>query len=110
MIGRTQLGLLADGATLINTARGQLVDPAALIAELSSRRINAVLDVTDPEPLNPDSPLFDLPNVSLTPHIAGAVGLETQRMAELAIQEIERYGKGELPLYAVSLESLPTIG
>ncbi len=97
MIGRDRLAAMRDGAVLINTARGALVDTAALTAELVSGRIDALLDVTDPEPLPPDSPLYDLPNVLLTPHIAGSVGNEVPRLLEQAISEIERLAAG-LPL------------
>jgi phosphoglycerate dehydrogenase-like enzyme len=95
MIDRRALALMRDGATLVNTARGAVVDHDALIAELGTRRINAVLDVTLPEPLPADSPLFDMPNVFLTPHIAGAAGTEIPRLAELAVDEIERWAKGD---------------
>ena len=60
-----------------------------------SGRLNAVLDTTEPEVLAPASPLYDLPNVFLTPHIAGSLGTEAQRMATLAIDEIERYVLGK---------------
>lgn len=95
MIDGRRLALLRDGAIFVNTARGALVDGDALAAELSSGRIDAVLDTTEPEILPPDSPLYALPNVFLTPHIAGAMGTETQRMATLALDEIERLTKGE---------------
>jgi phosphoglycerate dehydrogenase-like enzyme len=65
-----------------------------------------VLDVTDPEPLPPDSPLFNLPNVVLTPHIAGAAGFETRRMAELLIAEIERFMAGQPLQHAVTAQML----
>jgi phosphoglycerate dehydrogenase-like enzyme len=97
MIDRDRLAALRDGAVLINTARGALVDTDALTAELVSGRISAVLDVTDPEPLPPDSPLYDLPNVQLTPHIAGSVGNEVPRLLEYAVTEVERLAAG-LPL------------
>ena len=97
MLDRAGLARLRDGATLINTARGALVDQAALEAELVSGRIDAVIDVTDPEVLPATSPLYDLPNVLLTPHIAGALGIERRRLGELAVAEIERYARG-LPL------------
>lgn len=97
MIDRDRLAALRDGAVLINTARGALVDTDALTAELVSGRISAVLDVTDPEPLPPDSPLYDLPNVQLTPHIAGSVGNEVPRLLEHAVAEVERLAAG-LPL------------
>jgi phosphoglycerate dehydrogenase-like enzyme len=106
MIDRRRLGLLRDGATLINTARGWLVDHDALLEELRSGRINAVLDTTEPEVLPADSPLYDLPNVFLTPHVAGAMGAETQRMAELAVDEIARYVEGEPFAHLVRQEDL----
>jgi phosphoglycerate dehydrogenase-like enzyme len=94
MIGDRQLRAMRDGATFINTARGALVDEAALIAELATGRISAVIDVTDPEIPPPDSPLFTLPNVFLTPHIAGAIGTERSRLGDLAVDEIERFIAG----------------
>jgi phosphoglycerate dehydrogenase-like enzyme len=106
MIDRRRLALLRDGAVLINTARGSLVDGAALEAELVSGRIDAVIDTTEPEILPAESPLYDLPNVFLTPHIAGAMGAETQRMATLALDEIERFARGEPFRYALRREDL----
>ena len=82
---------MQDGATFINTARGALVDEVALLAEVQSGRIYAVLDVTDPEPPVVDSPLYSLPNVIYTPHIAGSMDQECQRMADFAIDELERF-------------------
>jgi phosphoglycerate dehydrogenase-like enzyme len=70
LIDRRRLGLMRDGATLINTARGALLDQAALTDELVAGRINAVLDVTEPWVLPADSPLYSLPNVVLTPHFS----------------------------------------
>jgi phosphoglycerate dehydrogenase-like enzyme len=95
LLDARRLALLRDGATLINTARGGLVDTAALEAELASGRIAAVLDTTEPEPLPPDSLLYDLPHVFLTPHVAGALGAETHRLVDLALDEIERFARGE---------------
>ena len=97
MIGAAQLAMLGDGTTLINTARGRLVDTEALEAEVSTGRISAVLDVTDPEPLPRSSVLHQLPNVFLTPHLAGAQGSELGRLADLALDEVERFATG-LPL------------
>ncbi|MET7330481.1 hydroxyacid dehydrogenase [Nonomuraea sp. NPDC005650] len=94
LLDARRLGLLSDGATLVNTARGSLVDMGALTKELVSGRIDAVLDVTEPEILPADSPLYDLPNVLLTPHIAGSVGGELRRLARSALDELERYGRG----------------
>ena len=104
-IGARQLAAMRDGALLINTARGAVVDHAALEAELLSGRLDAVLDVTDPEPLPPDSPLWDLPNVILTPHIAGSIGNETRRMTATALDEIERFIRGEPLQHEVDLEN-----
>jgi phosphoglycerate dehydrogenase-like enzyme len=95
MIGARQLAAMRDGATLVNTARGRLVDHAALEAELVAGRLMAVLDVMHPEPLPPDSPLWQLPNVFLTPHLAGAQGRELARLTDLAIDQIERFVRGE---------------
>jgi phosphoglycerate dehydrogenase-like enzyme len=95
LLDARRLGLLRDGATVINTARASLIDQAALIAELQSGRIDAILDVTDPEPLPPDSPLYELPNVVLTPHVAGAAGGEVDRLVTLVLDELARYANGE---------------
>ncbi|MFC7876293.1 hydroxyacid dehydrogenase [Isoptericola sp. NPDC057391] len=88
------LGLMPDGATLINTARGGVVDGEALLAELCTGRIDAVLDVTDPEPLPPDSALWSLPNVVLTPHLAGSTGTELRRIGDSVVAEVERFARG----------------
>ncbi|MCK2215637.1 hydroxyacid dehydrogenase [Actinomadura sp. ATCC 31491] len=104
-----RLALMRDGATLINTARGSLVDHDALTAELTSGRLHAVLDHTDPEFLPPGSPLYDLPNVLLTPHIAGSLGGELARLADLALDELSRYARGLPFAHGVSAESLPHI-
>jgi phosphoglycerate dehydrogenase-like enzyme len=109
MIGARELALIHDGAALINTARGALIDGAALEKELSTGRIRAVIDTTDPETLPADSPLYDLPNVFLTPHIAGASGTEVYRMADLIIEEIGRYLRGEPLQHEVRQEDLPRI-
>ncbi|MEU0275680.1 hydroxyacid dehydrogenase [Streptomyces sp. NPDC006307] len=94
MIGPRQLAAMPDGATLINTSRGSLVDEEALLAHLRSGRLRAVLDVTDPELPPPDSPLYELENVLLTPHVAGSLGNELHRMADQALDELERYAAG----------------
>jgi phosphoglycerate dehydrogenase-like enzyme len=101
MIGARQLALLRDGTPIVNTARGALIDPGALEAELVSGRLQAILDVTEPEPLPEDSPLRRLPNVILTPHIAGAIGEETVRLADLAVAEVRRFAAGQPPLHPV---------
>ncbi|TXL90281.1 hydroxyacid dehydrogenase [Streptomyces sp. IB2014 016-6] len=106
MIGAAQLAAMPDGATLVNTARGSLIDEDALLPHLVSGRLNAVLDVTDPELPPPASPLYDLPNVLLTPHVAGSLGGEIHRMTDQALDEVERYVKGlpfEDPVHPSSL-------
>ena len=95
MIDTRRLALMRDGATLINTSRGALLDHDALIAETRTGRLWAILDVTDPEPLPADSPLWDMPNVVLTPHIAGSTGGEIYRMGADAVQEIARLAAGQ---------------
>ncbi|MEU6881337.1 hydroxyacid dehydrogenase [Streptomyces sp. NPDC046712] len=95
MIGAAQLALMPDDATLVNTSRGSLIDETALLPHVTSGRLHAVLDVTDPELPSPDSPLWSLPNVLLTPHVAGSLGNELHRMADQALEEVARYGRGE---------------
>lgn len=97
MIGRTQLAALRDGATVINTARGWLLDHDALLAECASGRLDAVLDVTDPEPLPADSLLHQLPNVAITPHIAGSMGTEVRRLADHALRDLADFVAGREP-------------
>lgn len=109
LLGAAQLALLRDGATLVNTARGSLVDTAALEAECAAGRLDAVLDVTDPEPLPRTSVLHDLPNVMLTPHVAGSLGSETQRMSDQALDELERYVQGLPPVAPVTRTQLEVL-
>ncbi|WFU50436.1 hydroxyacid dehydrogenase [Sinorhizobium terangae] len=101
MIDARRLSLMKDGATLINTARGALVNEAALIDKLKTGTINAVIDVTHPEVPERGSPFYDLPNVFLTPHIAGAVGLERTRLGEMAADEIARFIEGRPLRYEI---------
>lgn len=95
LLDRRRLALLPDGALVVNTARGAIINQAALERELSTGRLSAIIDTTDPEPLPASSPLYDLPNVFLTPHIAGAVGYETGRLLDAAIEELGRLARGE---------------
>ncbi|AMW13675.1 hydroxyacid dehydrogenase [Streptomyces qaidamensis] len=106
MIGRRELALMPDGAVLINTARGALVDHDALVAELRTGRLTAILDVTDPEPLPADSPLYDLPGAFVTPHLAGSQGNELARLGLTVAEEAERLLAGEKPAYAVDWAAL----
>lgn len=95
--------LMADHALIINTARGELIDEAALITELSKGRFFAFLDVSDPEPSDPSSPLRSLENVVLTPHTAGCIE-NCNRMGELAVDELRRFFAGEPPVYEITLD------
>jgi phosphoglycerate dehydrogenase-like enzyme len=105
-IGMVDAGFLArmkDGALLVNAARGSLVVTDALCAELSRGRLRAVLDVTDPEPLPPGHPLWTLPGVFFTPHVAGSTPLSGARVRSLVHDQVERFVNGE-PLHNVISE------
>ncbi|WP_234358932.1 hydroxyacid dehydrogenase [Plantactinospora sp. BC1] len=95
LLDSRRLALLPDGATVVNTARGSLVDTAALTEHCRSGRIDAVLDVTEPEPLPADHPLLRLPNVLVTPHLAGSQGHELRRLGEHAVAEVARLANGQ---------------
>lgn len=106
MIDARRLATMLPGATLINTARGDLVDTDALTGAVLGGRLHAILDVTSPEPLPSDSPLRGHPHVLLTPHVAGSRGTELLRMGELAVSEVERLATGAPPRHAVRRETL----
>jgi phosphoglycerate dehydrogenase-like enzyme len=96
MIQGRHFALMKRDATFINTARGAVVDEAGMIEVLQERTdLMAVLDVTYPEPPKPGSPLYTLPNVVLTPHIAGSLNQECRRMGRYAVEECRRYVRGE---------------
>jgi phosphoglycerate dehydrogenase-like enzyme len=108
MIGARQLALMKDRAILINTARGTLIDEPALVAELARGRFFAFLDVTDPEPPALDSPLRTLPNVIVTPHIAGCIE-NCSRLGEMAVEELRRFFAGEPAIYPITPEMFARI-
>ena len=89
------LARMHDGALLVNAARGSIVDTAALLAELSSGRLRAALDVTDPEPLPDGHPLWSAPGLLLTPHVAGAMTTAMPRVMALVKDQLARYAAGE---------------
>ena len=95
MIGARELGLLPDGALLVNVARGKLVDTDALVAEVSTGRIRAALDVTDPEPLPPDHPLWRQPGVLISPHVGGASSAFFPRADRLMAAQLNRFMAGQ---------------
>ena len=109
LVNAERLARMHDGAWLLNTARGSLVDTDALTRECVAGRLNAFVDTPDPEPLPADSPLWDLPNVVLTPHIAGSLGNEISRMGDLAVAEVRRFVAGERLVHQVRAEDLGRI-
>ncbi len=95
MIGKELLSLMKPKSTLINTSRGAVVNQPELIDFLEERPdVYACIDVTDPEPPDPDCPLLTLPNVILTPHLAGTMGRECPRLGRYMVHELDRYLAG----------------
>jgi phosphoglycerate dehydrogenase-like enzyme len=95
MVDAEFLGRLRDGALLVNVARGAVVDTDALVAELRRGRIAAALDVTDPEPLPEDHPLWDSPNLLVSPHVGGASTAMEPRAYSLVREQLARFATGE---------------
>jgi phosphoglycerate dehydrogenase-like enzyme len=91
------LAAMPDGATLVNAARGWVVDTDALVAELRSGRLTAGLDVVDPEPLPPDHPLWDCPGVLIAPHVGGATTGVADRAIGVAVAQLRQFAAGKLP-------------
>ena len=107
IVDRRLLDLLKPNATFINTARGGLVREGCLTDFLRDRPdVQAILDVTEPEPPASDSPFYDLPNVFLTPHIAGSIGPECRRMGRAMVAEFQHYLRGESLRHEVTREQL----
>ncbi len=95
LINSERLALLKDGATLVNVARGPVVDTSALVGQLETGRISAGLDVTDPEPLPAGHPLWSAPNVIITPHVGGDTTAFEKRGRKLVEDQIRRWVSGE---------------
>jgi phosphoglycerate dehydrogenase-like enzyme len=95
MVGKAFLSCMKDGALLVNAARGTVVDTDALLAELTSHRLRAVLDVTDPEPLPAGHPLWSAPGVFITPHVGGSTPASRRRAVELVRAQVARFVAGE---------------
>ena len=95
LLDARRLALLPDGALLVNAGRGATLVTDALVAELATGRLRAALDVVDPEPLPKDHPLWALPNVLVTPHMAGDSPSTTRRCFELAGDQVRRFAAGE---------------
>jgi phosphoglycerate dehydrogenase-like enzyme len=95
MADAAYLRQMKDGALLVNAARGVLVVTADLTAELSTGRLSAALDVTDPEPLPPEHPLWGLPNVLITPHVGALTPVSWAAAQEFVRAQVERYLAGQ---------------
>ena len=106
MLNKSNLPLIKDGAVLINTARGTIINEADLIEELKKNRFFACIDVTNPEPPAKDNELRKLDNVVLTPHIAGTATNGLKRVALHVCEEIDRLLKGEKMRTEVNLDNL----
>ncbi len=102
MMNADMLARMKPGALLINAARGPVVDTEALLRQLQAKRIHAVLDVTDPEPLPKGHALWSAPNCFITPHIAGSVAGFSIRGYKFAGEQVRRYMAGEPMLNQVN--------
>jgi phosphoglycerate dehydrogenase-like enzyme len=98
---------MRPGATLVNTARGAILRQEEVAAVLAARQdLEAFLDVTDPEPLPAGHPLLELPNVTITPHLAGSLGPECRRLGDTMVAELRRYVDGQPLLHQVDPAAL----
>jgi phosphoglycerate dehydrogenase-like enzyme len=109
MIGAEQLRLLRDGAALVNTSRGIVIDQNALYQEARTGRIMVCLDVTDPEPIEQDNPLRTLRNVYFTPHVSGAGAYGYFKIGELTLRALEDFFAGRPVRGAVDLSRYDTL-
>jgi phosphoglycerate dehydrogenase-like enzyme len=111
MIGAREIGLMKRSAIIVNLARGGVLDTDALIAALVEGRLaGAGLDVTDPEPLPPGHPLWDAPNVLITPHFTAAVPDTLDRSLDVITENLRRWRAGEPLLNRMTEEDLWTAG
>ena len=111
MLDGALLSSMSANATFINTGRGPTVNHADLLSVFRARPdLNAFLDVTDPEPLPRESPLWSLPNIHISAHIAGSKGEEVGRVADFAIEEFQRWSREQPLRYSITLEALERIG
>lgn len=95
------LGRMREGALLVNISRGQVVDTDALVSHLQRQRVRAALDVTDPEPLPAEHPLWSAPGVLITPHIGGNTDAMDDRVDRIVLEQVRRLRAGEPPLNLV---------
>jgi len=103
MFDSRRLALMKDGALIVNVARGPIIDTDALLAELNSGRLSAALDVTDPEPLPNDHPLWKAKNVLIVPHVGGDSTAFEPRARKLVVSQLNRLVAGE-PLINVIVD------
>ena len=95
LMNRSRIGSMKEGSTLVNVARGAIVDTNALVDALHGRHISAGLDVTDPEPLPPGHPLWSAPNVIITPHVGGDSSAFNPRVRKLIENQLVRFATGQ---------------
>ena len=101
LINEAFLKRMREGSLLVNVARGRVADTDALVAAAQSGRVRLALDVTDPEPLPAEHPLWTLPNVLISPHVGGATSAMLPRMAKLIHEQIELLRRDEAPRHVV---------
>ncbi|TFH04834.1 MAG: hydroxyacid dehydrogenase [Spirochaetales bacterium] len=109
IINKHTLSLMKPGSVLINTARGRLVVEEDLVEALKTRDLWAYLDVTHPEPPASGHPFYTLPNCVLTPHIAGSIGTEVERMGNWAVNQVQAFTAGKTLEGIVDLTTLSSI-
>lgn len=110
LLDARRVGLLKTGGALINTARAQLVDQDALFERAIKGELEVYTDVTTPEPFPPDHPAWQSPHIFITPHIAGPTQQTLRRMVNTALEEIERFLKGEPLLHEVTFDRYDILG
>lgn len=102
LVNQSFLSQMKDGALLVNVGRGPIVDTEALMSELTSGRLHAALDVTDPEPLPEDHPLWDAPNCIITPHMAGDTGQFMSLVSQMAVDQVIGIANGQKSFNVIS--------
>lgn len=95
LLDARRLALLPDGALVVNVGRGPVLDTGAMLAEAASGRLRAALDVTDPEPLPADHPLWECPGVIITPHVAGGAAAFYPHAARFVAEQLRRFAAGD---------------
>jgi D-3-phosphoglycerate dehydrogenase / 2-oxoglutarate reductase len=106
MLGPAELDLLKADAVFVNVSRGAIVDPEALTARARRGDIRVAIDVFDPEPIPAGSPIRDLPNVFMSPHIAGVTAACRPRFFSFMVDELERFYAGHETLFDITPSTL----